>query len=700
MHTTSGTEGAGSVESPLTLPLSPLTKGGEGKGSGRIRYHRPLMLVLVNSVNTEDADLELFFRELEQIARQGVDLQLWQTAKSELWQELGQKPKELGQKPNFLFEEERVKVDPSIWNSLSPDDLCRYVFNASGWGEIEVLVRPSNRQEMAFKLKTADRPFALVKIGDISAWLKEKLSGYEIAEQFDDESLFARLNADDSDINILMGSRSFYEGWDSNRPNVICYINIGTVKDAQKFILQSVGRGVRIEPIKNKRKRLLPLYNAGEVEQNLFQRLKDAVQPLETLFIFGTNRQALQTVLENLQKERATGPWQTLDVFKVNPKAKKVCLLIPVYKPASAPRAQQNLIAKFEIARDELDALCTFVQSADDRVLLALTDAQPKQIEVLRDGLRQNSLFTVNGQRYGDLQRLLRRVVDYLGVTPEEVDELKPLEDEIRHFKHITVSLEDISELKEKVKRVREYKDPQLEQEDLIQRLQQGEITVKEFREAYNATTQRANKEVFEHDGKRITIKHIAQHYYLPVVLSKDGKADYIRHIIKTESEVKFIKDLENYLAQPNNRFQQFGWWFFSKLDESLDEVYIPYYDPKTNRVARFKPDFIFWLCKGSRYWIVFVDPKGTEHVDYQRKIEGYREVFCENGKPRAFHHCGKDVTVHLFIAVQDVSRVPEEYRAFAFDEVETLIGRLLKESLEEGEPMSCSANREMGSVR
>jgi hypothetical protein len=633
------------------------------------------MLVLVNSVNTEDADLELFFRELEQIARQGVDPQLWQTAKGELWQELGQKP-------NFLFEEERVKVDPSIWNSLSPDDLCRYVFNASGWGEIEVLVRPSNRQEMAFKLKTADRPFALIKIGDISAWLKEKLSGYEIAERFDDESLFARLNADDSDINILMGSRSFYEGWDSNRPNVICYINIGTDTDAQKFILQSVGRGVRIEPIKNKRKRLLPLYNAGEVEQNLFQRLKDAVQPLETLFIFGTNRQALQTVLENLQKERATGQWQTLDVFKVNPEAKKVCLLIPVYKPASAPRAQQNLIAKFEIAEEELNALRAFVKGADDRVLLALTDAEPKQVKVLRGALQQNSLFTDNGRRYGDLRRLLRRVVDYLGVTPEEVDELKPLEDEIRHFRHIAVSLENISELeqlKQKAERVRDYEDPAPKQNELILRPQQQQITVKEFQEAYNATTQRANKEVFEHDGKRITIKHIAQHYYLPVVLSKDGKADYIRHIIKTESEVKFIKDLEAYLSQPNNEFQQFGWWFFSKLDESLDEVYIPYYDPKTNRMARFKPDFIFWLCKDSRYWIVFVDPKGTEHVDYQRKIDGYREVFCENGKPRVFHHCGEDVTVHLFIAVQDVSRVPEEYHAFAFDKVETLIGKLLK---------------------
>jgi hypothetical protein len=266
-------------------------------------------------------------------------------------------------------------------------------------------------------------------------------------------------------------------------------------------------------------------------------------------------------------------------------------------------------------------------------------------------------------------------VVDYLGVTPEEVNGLKLLEDEIRHFRHITVSLEDISKLEEKVKRVREYKDPQLEQEDLIQRLQQGEITVKEFREAYNATTQRANKEVevFEHDGKRITIKHIARHYYLPIVLSKDGKADYIRHIIKTESEVKFIKDLEVYLSQPNNEFQKFDWWFFSKLDESLDEVYIPYYDPKTNRMARFKPDFIFWLCKGSRYWIVFVDPKGTEHVDYQRKIDGYCEVFRQDDKARVFYHGSKSVTVHLFIMTEDVARVPDPYRKFAFDSVATL---------------------------
>jgi len=658
----SGGEGGRRIQSPLTPSLSPLTKGGEGAGSRGILYHRPLMLVLVNSVNTDDADLGLFFEELKEIARKGVSPEAWRKAKDELW-------RELGEMPTFLFEEaqgEKLRMDSEVWGALSPEDLCKYVFNAEKWGEIEACILPSNRQEMAFKLKTAERSFALIKIGDISKWIKEKL---EITQRFEDESFFARLNADDSDINILMGSRAFYEGWDSNRPNVICYINIGTGVEAQKFILQSVGRGVRIEPFPNKRRRLLPLYNAGEVFPEEYQRLRDVVQPLETLFIFGTNRKALQTVLENLNKERTTEKWQVLEGFTINPAAKKVCLLIPVYKTASGLLVHQKPISEFEIAEEELDVLRKFVQGTDDRVLLALTDAEPKQVKALRDALAQNSLFATNGRRYGDLRRLLRRVVGYLNIPLEEVEGLKPLKDEICHFKHISVSLKDINkleQLKRKVERVLKYK----------------------------------KEDSFEYAGKSITIKHIAQHYYLPVVLSEDGKADYIRHIIKTPSEAKFINDLENYLAQPNNLFQRFDWWFFSKLDESLDQVYVPYYDPITNRMARFKPDFIFWFSKEDRYWIVFVDPKGTEHTASLRKIDGYRSIFLESeNKPLYLKYSAdsqtesqeangcsdngeenrrtKRVTVHLFF-YGERSKAPKDYQDYWIDSINDLLDRLL----------------------
>ncbi|MGH7909415.1 MAG: DEAD/DEAH box helicase family protein, partial [Thermodesulfobacteriota bacterium] len=290
-------------------------------------YHKPLLLTLVNSVNTEDADLKHFFRELERVGKGEISAAVWQQTKDELWDELKERP-------SLIFEEAEVTVDQEAFQNLSQVDILEYVYNSSTSGEVEILVRPSNRQELAFKLKTSDRPFALIKIGDISGWLKEELVGYEVNERFEDESYFERLNEDDSEINILMGSRSFYEGWDSNRPNVINFINIGIGTDAKKFILQSIGRGVRIEPIKSKRKRLLPLYNAKEVEEDLFQRIKDKIFPIEALFIFGTNRSALQTVIEQLDQEKAKEFGYQLSLFVNQEAIRGQQLLIPTYKHA------------------------------------------------------------------------------------------------------------------------------------------------------------------------------------------------------------------------------------------------------------------------------------------------------------------------------------------------------------------------------
>jgi len=201
----------------------------------------------VNSVNTKDADLKLFFRELEKIGKGTISPELIITSIEELLSEFSSEPK-------FVLENTTVRIDKDILKSITKDDILKYVFNATGSGEIEVLSKQSDKKELAFKLKTSDQPFALIKIGDITQWLNEELTGYEIQERFEDETYFENLNREESDINILLGSRSFYEGWDSNRPNVIDFINIGMGDDAKKFILQSIGRGVRIEPIKNKRK--------------------------------------------------------------------------------------------------------------------------------------------------------------------------------------------------------------------------------------------------------------------------------------------------------------------------------------------------------------------------------------------------------------------------------------------------------------
>src|SRR5439155_492251 len=160
-------------------------------------------------------------------------------------------------------------------------------------------------------------------------WLREHLTGFDYIETLDTESFFAGLNDPDSSINILMGSRRFYEGWDSNRPNVINFVNIGMGDDARKFIMQSVGRGVRVQTWNRERRRFTELYESFP-DTALFRKLKDnAVYP-ETLYVLGTNREALRFVLEELQKEKPVT--QAILQLELNPNASKTLLLVPEYR--------------------------------------------------------------------------------------------------------------------------------------------------------------------------------------------------------------------------------------------------------------------------------------------------------------------------------------------------------------------------------
>jgi hypothetical protein len=160
----------------------------------------------------------------------------------------------------------------------------------------------------------------------------------------------------------------------------------------------------------------------------------------------------------------------------------------------------------------------------------------------------------------------------------------------------------------------------------------------------------------------------------LPIALTESERTDFIQHIIKHKSEVTFINELEKYLNEENNFFKQFDWWFFSKIDETLDEVYIPYYNPKSNRIDKFKPDFIFWLKKGNDYTILFIDPKGTEHTDAYRKIEGFSRIFeDENKRSKVFSYNGYNIKIKLHLKTNDISRITEPYKQYWFDKFDFL---------------------------
>ena len=75
---------------------------------------------------------------------------------------------------------------------------------------------------------------------------------------------------------------------------------------------------------------------------------------------------------------------------------------------------------------------------------------------------------------------------------------------------------------------------------------------------------------------------------------------------------------------------------------------------------------------KGSKnYFIVFIDPKGTEHTEAYRKIYGFKEVF--EGKP-FFPYDGFNIKVKLFCKPSDQALAEKEYKEYWPDNIQKIL--------------------------
>jgi superfamily II DNA or RNA helicase len=620
-------------------------------------YHKSLLLTLVNSVSTEDSDLELFFREISKIANGNLDKNLLEIAKDDLIKEINDENSKLEFEDINLPDREILTENIK---TITEKDILYQVFNAESFGKIEVIKIPSNNQELVFKLTTSDKPFALMKIGDISKWIKEKLDGYEIIETFNNESVFKNLNQD-QDINILMGSRAFYEGWDSSRPNIILFINIGKGADAKKFVLQSIGRGVRIQPLPNKRGRLEKLYNNGEIDKELVKKIYEYVSPLETLFIYGTKADNLQEIVNTLKQE-SEDEENIGHLFEINPELLDKLLLVPTYKDSNLMLIErEGGISEYAISQQDYDMIKTYLKGLDGRILAWKYDADPLIIIKLKKLLskkQKNNLFHISDTakiiKKPDI--LLQNIISYFSAKLKEFDSFKELDkdNDIIHFKHITITKSKIDSIKEKIENIKRYRSYK---QFLKEKVKQEGLD-DDFLE-----------KISKEEVDKLIIEDLEKHYYMPIIISKEDKIDYIEHIIKVPSERKFLQNLE----KNKDIFDNYDWWYFSKLDETLDRIYIPYYDSKSRKVREFKPDFIFWLKKGNKYTILFIDPHGTEHMEALRKIDGYREIFeDEYENLKVFDKDGLEIKV-VFRFYGKNKDVAKKYQKYFIEKIEDL---------------------------
>ncbi|GHP62026.1 helicase [Helicobacter pylori] len=568
-------------------------------------FYDPLMLVFTHSVNVENSDAEIFFKTLARVI-ENDDGNDFLKAKEDLLEEL--------KNPEFLFsdgkdQKYKVEVFKESLKSMDFKGLKEEVFYASN-GHIEVIINPKNNQEIAFKLNTSDKVFCLIRIGDITEWICEKLKSVKVASKnlsFKEESYFSQI--DKSSINILVGSRTFDTGWDSTRPSVILFLNIGLDDDAKKLVKQSFGRGVRIESVKNQRQRLAYL----EIDEAIKKDLKPNAAMLETLFVIPTNHASLEAILK-IQKESENrgedrGSWREIKLEKTPIKHD---LFVPCYRkePTSILKIPES--ASFKMSEKNFKDLKEYFNLMSEKHFILKHEIyDPKDYAMLKDMIQKAHFKKVSTWHYKDLDYMIAEIKGKLYPNKKvPKDEFNALDNEkIVHFKRIKVKADKQEELIKTIQEVKEHAP--LDKETLRIKIAQGEI------DPYDAEKHKQDK-TFKVDGAELL--KLKEHYYTPLIKAKD--CDWLKHVVKVKSEIDFLQELQD---QETTKMLQanYDFWAFSKIDEHLDHLFIPYINDATER--RFFPDFIFWLQKGDTQIICFIDPKGTKISDYQHKADAYK---------------------------------------------------------------------------
>ncbi len=566
-------------------------------------FYDPLMLVFTHSVNVKNSDAEIFFKTLARVI-ENDDGNDFVKAKEDLLEEI--------KDPEFLFsankdKDYKVKVFKEGLKSMDFKGLKEEVFYASN-GHIEVIINPKNNQEIAFKLNTSDKVFCLIKIGDITEWICEKLKSVKVVSKnlsFKEESYFSQI--DRSSINILVGSRTFETGWDSTRPSVILFLNIGLDDDAKKLVKQSFGRGVRIESVKNQRQRLAYL----DIDEAIKKDLKPNAAMLETLFVIPTNHASLEAILK-IQKEsenrgESRGSWREITLEKTPIKHK---LFVPCYRkePTSILKIPEN--ASFKMSEKNFKDLKEYFNLMSEKHFILKHEIyDPKDYAMLKDMIQKAHFKKVSTWHYKDLDYMISEIKGKLYPNQKvPKDEFNALDNEkIVHFKRIKVKADKKEELVKKIQEVKEHAP--LDKERI--KIAQGEI------DPYDTEKHKQDKTFEVDDAELLKLK---EHYYTPLIKAKD--CDWLKHVVKVKSEIDFLQELQD---QETTKTLQanYDFWAFSKIDEHLDNLFIPYINDAAER--RFFPDFIFWLQKGDTQIICFIDPKGTKISDYQLKADAYK---------------------------------------------------------------------------
>lgn len=251
---------------------------------------KPLWVFVGNRVSGEESDILEVVNFLAYFLNNDAQIKTW------LADLIADRAQILDAKGNNIF---KGRFTPLMSFVGKPEDLyaeiLQRVFNAQAKQRLKLVNIKSSKGELALRVGDAE-PFGLINIGDDAGFfgLAENVDDFDTERDDFGGALFGTLNNKDSQLNMLIGSRKFTEGWSSWRVSTMGLLNMGQGEGSQ--IIQLFGRGVRLKGMGFSLKRSLPNERPKGVH----------LDKLETLNIFGVRASYMATFKDYLREEGIT----------------------------------------------------------------------------------------------------------------------------------------------------------------------------------------------------------------------------------------------------------------------------------------------------------------------------------------------------------------------------------------------------------
>jgi hypothetical protein len=509
------------------------------------------------------------------------------------------------------------------------DDILRVIFNASS-GTLHIENLKGVNGEIALKIGENEY-FGVINVGDSDKLVKTcEDNGMSVVNKSFSNSLFKTINDTASNINILIGSKKFSEGWSSWRVSTMGLMNIGKKEGSQ--IIQLFGRGVRLKGYD------FCLKRSNCIED---KALEKKYRPIETLNIFGLKADYMKAFKEYLQGEgvpinemiECTLPL----IYDTDYKSKKLKVI----------RLQKGKNFKKEV---NLDFKYTDIKGINKKVILNLY----KQVDMLESEGKTGGKLGLNSEilqkehlSFINIDNLFFALQQFkneknwsnLNISKIDIKEMLNEKDwyklyiprsamKMNSFKNFA-NFETIitTLLKKYMKAFYEYKKSEWESKFLEYReldktrdhanlIKNYTITVEDKEEELinklkSLKTMLESGAIDNVELERLfeinfSVFSFDKHLYNPLLFKDKGEtALQIKPVELNIGEKDFVDDLNKYLKHNSSKYEN-------------TEIYLLRNQSKTGlsifTEGNFYPDFIMWIKKDDKQYINFIDPKGLRN--------------------------------------------------------------------------------------